>query len=119
MSDQYIAVPQNQGFYTVWQVDADGKHLNTVAHNLYAPLAIDQTWLHDVMEELNRLARLADDTANMVRAEERTKVRNAIDRNVITTGIHERSEDEPLIHVLPHYWNQLVRALKAVREVVG
>lgn len=76
------------------------------------------------LEELNRLARLVDDTANLVRRTERTVVRNILlNENIRPEDLVEQPKprDEPAfidhgVAVSRGYYNRLLRTLRTIWE---
>ncbi len=71
------------------------------------------------LEELNRLARLVDDTANLVRRTERTVVRNILlNENIRPEDLVEqpKSRDDHGVAVSRGYYNRLLRTLRTIWE---
>jgi hypothetical protein len=127
VSDRYIKVPApyGDGWHDIWELDESGNRVKRIADLPFPP---------DVLvDELNKLWRLAEDSANMARLDERTKVRNAflkegIDRKKVEL-LREDPEPPPgyadslttydppaFMTVQVTGYNRLVRVLKAIAE---
>lgn len=72
--------------------------------------------IHELVAELNRLARLVDETANFVRLTERTKVEHTLKlQNLYPDELKEQTSDEfTVVYVTADLWNRVVRAIKAL-----
>jgi hypothetical protein len=113
MSDRYIfSGPRLEGL--IYECDEEGHPVKRLGFASY-----------DVLEELNRLARLVDDTANLVRRTEHTVVRNVIlAENLRPEELVELPIERPEgpwffdtgVHVSLGYYNKLLRTIRTIWE---
>jgi hypothetical protein len=115
MSDRYQG--SNDCYdISIWECDENGTRIR------------EMLFEEDIVAELNRLATLADDAANMARLDERNKIQQAMFReNIGLEQVQDMKEHTPSVYDTCHglysdsfitvrrdYWNRMVRAFKSI-----